>query len=126
MLIVVTIQLRDGSMNREDCLKAYELMTIGMIEKDPDKLRESMSKDACLIHMTGKAETREEYIKDILDETLNYYDYEIISFSETDATIKLLAKVYGGAKSWWTLHMLTEYIIEDNKVKVKECKVRMA
>ena len=110
-------------MNKEDCLKAFELMTIGMIEKDAFKLKKSMSRNAHLIHMTGKIQTREEYINDILDNTLNYYDYKIISFNENEAIIKLLAKVYGGTKNWWTLHMKTIYIEEYGKIKIKECKV---
>ena len=112
-------------MNKEDCLKVFELMTIGMIEKDSSKLKESMSINAHLIHMTGKIQTREEYINDILDNTLNYYDYEILSFTENEAIIKLLAKVYGGTKNWWTLHMKTIYTEEDGKIKIKECRVGM-
>ena len=112
-------------MQEKDCLNAYKLMTIGMIEKDKEKLIQSMSKDSALIHMTGMSETRDEYIKDILDGTLNYYDYEIISFDVHEVTIRLQAKVYGGTKSWWTLKMATEYVIEDGLVKIKTCKVRM-
>ena len=113
-------------MTLEDCQKAYELMTEGMIEKDPAKLRESMSKRARLIHMTGKVESREEYISDILDSTLNYYEYESVSFSEKEAVVRLLAKVYGGSKSWWTLRMFTSYVEEDGKTKILESRVRMA
>lgn len=113
-------------MNTNDCLSAYTLMTEGMIEKNPDKLRQSMSKNSALIHMTGKVESREEYIKDILDCTLNYYDYKILHFDINEVVIRLQAKVYGGAKMWWTLNMKTKYTIEDNKVKVLECKVKMS
>ena len=112
-------------MDKEECLKAYELMTIGMIEKDRHKLEESMSIDSRLIHMTGKSEAREEYINDILDGTLNYYDYEILQFDVDEVIIRLLAKVYGGSKSWWTLHMDTQYVLEDGLVKIKECRVRI-
>lgn len=112
-------------MNKNDCLKTYELMIMGMIEKNSSKLKESMSKNAHLIHMTGKVETRDEYINDILDGTLNYYDYEILSFTESDVFIRLLAKVYDGDKRWWMLHMKTIYLEEDGKIKIKECKVGM-
>lgn len=112
-------------MNIEACLKAFELITIGMIEKNKEKLIKPMSKDSCLIHMTGKIESRDEFIKDILDEILNYYDYEILSFSEGEVTIRLLAKVYGGSKSWWTLKMKTEYVLEDNLIKINLCKARL-
>ena len=116
-------------MNKEDCLKAYELMTIGMIEKNPDKLKTAMSKDARLYHMTGRCETREEYIKDILDGTLNYYDYKIENFKFNgefaDFLIKLKAKVYGLSIPWRTLKMNVTFVEEDNLVKVKDCKVNM-
>lgn len=104
---------------------AYELMASGMIEKSIAKLQESMSVDARLIHMTGKVESREEYIRDILDGTLNYYDYEILSFSKDEVLIRLLAKVYGGGKSWWTLRMKTTYVKEDGTIKIKESRVSL-
>ena len=112
-------------MDKERCLSAYTLMTVGMIEKSKDKLERSMSIDSHLVHMTGLVETRDEYIRDILNGTLNYYDYEILDFSDEKVTIRLLAKVYGGSKSWWTLRMSTKYVEEDGVVKIKECKVRM-
>ena len=105
-----------------DCLNKF---IDGMIKKDKNLLDDTMSKDAILYHMTGHKETKEEYIKDILDGTLNYYDYKIISFSDNVATIKLLAKVYGSEKSWWTLKMYIEYTKEDNKTKIKTSKVRL-
>ena len=100
-------------------------MCEGMIQKNPEKLRLAMSHDAHLVHMTGKVETREEYIEDILDGTLNYYDYKIMRFSEDEALVQLLAKVYGGAKSWWTLRMDTVYAMENGLTKIKQSKVRL-
>ena len=116
---------RDGSMNKEECLKTFKLMCQGMIEKDRQKLESSMSSNSHLYHMTSLCQSREEYIKDILNGTLNYYDYEIISFSIDEAVIRLYAKVYGGSKSWWRLKMSTKYVIENDKIKIKECKVKL-
>ncbi|MCH5180284.1 MAG: hypothetical protein J1F32_03655 [Erysipelotrichales bacterium] len=116
-------------MTKEECYKAFELMTIGMIEKNEEKLIQSMSIDSHLHHMTGLVETREEYIRDILNETLNYYDYEIISFDfhydEAIVMIRLLAKVYGGLKSWWKLKMNIKFVEEDGMTKVQNCKVHI-
>ena len=75
--------------------------------------------------MTGAAETREQYIADILGGTLNYYDCDILSFTGEEAHIRLLAKVYGGAKRWWTLRMRLAYAIEDSKTKIASCRVSM-
>ena len=113
-------------MDKREYITTFELMVQGMIEKDRIKLENSLSKKAKLFHMTGKCEDREEYIADILDGTLNYYDYKIVSFNQNNAVIKLLAKVYGGAKSWWTLSMKTKFVLEDNKIKIEECKVNLA
>ena len=116
-------------MQKQDCYKAFELMTIGMIEKSKEKLIQSMSIDSHLHHMTGLVETREEYIKDIINGTLNYYDYEILSFNfyndEAIVIIRLLAKVYGGSKSWWKLKMNAKFIMENEIIKVQECKVHI-
>ena len=113
-------------MDQKQYLNTFKKFIKGMIDKDASLLIESMSKDASLYHMTGYKETREEYIRDILNGTLNYYDYKIISFNENEAVIKLLAKVYGGSKSWWTLRMSTVYVNEEGTIKIKESKVRMA
>ena len=118
-------RLRDGSMNKEECLKSFTLMCEGMIEKDCNKLEKSMCQSARLIHMTGLVESREEYIKDILNGTLNYYDYQIIDFDIDRARIRLLARVYGGNKSWWNLTMYTSYQDENGLLKIKESKVRL-
>ena len=96
-----------------------------MIDKDRALLEEALSKDAFLYHMTGLRQTREEYIRDILDGTLNYYDVQILSYEEKQATVRLLAKVYGGAKSWWTLRMSLTYVLEDGAIKIKESNVRL-
>lgn len=107
-------------MNKKEI---FILMIEGMIEKSKIKLEQSMSYGSKLYHMTGRCESREEYINDILDGTLNYYDYELISFYENIAVVKLLAKVYGGSKSWWNLKMNIKY---DGNNKILECKVGMA
>lgn len=107
-------------MNKKD---TFILMIEGMIEKSKDKLINAMSNDSKLYHMTGRCESRSEYIDDILDGTLNYYDYELIGFNEDVAVVKLLAKVYGGSKSWWTLKMNIKY---DEHNKILECKAGLA
>lgn len=100
-------------------------MCEGMIQKNRAKLEESLAKNAHMIHMTGLDESREEFIADILNGTLNYYDYEILYFDENEAKVRLLAKVYGGSKSWWTLSMQTKYEEEDQRIKISESRVRL-
>ena len=113
------------NMDKEDCLKTFKLMCDGMVLKQKDMLINSMSKNSNLYHMTGLKETREEYIKDILDGTLNYFSYEILSFDFDFALVRLEAQVYSYPKSFWNLRMNIKYVIEDNKLKISECRVKM-
>ena len=112
-------------MDQEQHLSCFRKLLQGMIEKDRALLEEALSKDAFLYHMTGLRETREEYIHDILVGTLNYYDYQILSFEKEQARVRLLAKVYGGSKSWWTLRMSLSYVYEDEILKIKESRVHL-
>lgn len=118
--------LRNGLMNKEECLKIYILLLEGMVEKSQSKLEEALSKYAHLYHISGQCENREEYIKDILNGVLNYYDYQIISYSDKEFVVKLLAKVYSGSKSWWKLKMTSEFVFEDHKYKIISSKVTIA
>ncbi len=112
-------------MDKNKYLDTFVLFITGMIEKNKDKLNDSMSSNAYLYHMTGLKESKEEYIRDILNGTLNYYDYEIIKFDIEKVIIRLLAKVYNSNKSWWTLTIYTKYIEENNKIKLLESKVKL-
>ena len=112
-------------MDQKQYLEVLHLFLKGMMDKDRSLLEKTMSKDASLYHMTGRKESREEYIQDILDGTLNYYDYQIIESGENEIKLRLLAKVYGGGKSWWTLIMSIRYVTEDGLLKIQESKVRI-
>ena len=112
-------------MDKEKYLECFNKFIFGMIKKDKGLLDESLYDDAKIIHMTGLVESKNEYINDILNGTLNYYDYDIISFNEKEVIIKLLAKVYGNNKSWWRLIINTEYVLENNILKIKTSKVRL-
>lgn len=96
-----------------------------MLDKDRAALEKSMCKDAYLYHLTGRRQSREEYIRDIQNGTLNYYDYRIEEADAEKVKVRLMAKVYGGGKSWWTLLMSVKYGVEDGLPKIKECKVRI-
>ena len=82
-----------------------------MIEKDLEKLNELLDDNYTLTHMSGKTQTKQEYIDEIMDGTLNYYesiiDSPTIIIENNNALFKadvtLDAKVYG-IKGRWTLH----------------------
>ena len=103
-----------GNLNddQEEVLERFIEFQYAMIEKDYKKLNELLADNYTLTHMSGKTQTKEEYIDEIMDGTLNYYkstiNNPIIIICEKDkaileADVTLDAKVYG-IKGIWTLH----------------------
>lgn len=82
-----------------------------MIDKDDEGLRELMSDDYYLMHMTGVRQSADTFIRGLLDGTFNYYSAE---HDEIQVTVKgdsasmtgksrVVAAVYGGGKKRWRL-----------------------
>ena len=103
-----------GNLNddQEEVLERFIEFQYAMIEKDLGKLNEILDDSYTLRHMSGKTQTKQEYIDEIMDGTLNYYkstiNNPIIIICEKDkaileADVTLDAKVYG-IKGIWTLH----------------------
>ena len=103
-----------GNLNQdqEDVLERFIEFQYAMIEKDFDKLNELLEDNYTLTHMSGKTQTKDEYIDEIMEGTLNYYKSTIINPTITindndkavlNADVTLDAKVYG-MKGTWTLH----------------------
>ena len=44
-----------------------------LIDKDAEKLDEILTEKYELVHMSGKRQTKQEFISEIMDGTLNYY-----------------------------------------------------
>ena len=82
-----------------------------MVNKDADGLRDLMSEDYCLQHMSGLRQSVDEFISGLLDGTFNYYSAEhddvIVSVTGPTAVMtgksRVLAAVYGGGKNIWRL-----------------------
>lgn len=102
---------KELTQEQKEVLKIFVEFQKAMIEKDSEKLNELMQDNYTLTHMSGKTQTKEEYIDEIMDGTLNYYksliDNPTITVDENKAVLKadvtLDAKVYG-IKGTWTLH----------------------
>lgn len=79
-----------------------------MINKDEDALNNIINDNYTLTHMSGKKQTKQEYINEIMDNTLNYYksvlNIKDISINNNEATVHfdntLTAKVYGISGTW--------------------------
>lgn len=92
----------------KEVYSAYEAINNAMIEKDRDAMELYFDKDLIFTHMSGKKQTREEFIGEIMDGTLNYFkvdtkDYSISVDGDTalmKVTHTLTAKVYGISGSW--------------------------
>ena len=87
---------------------AYEAINKAMIEKDRTAMELYFDENLTFTHKSGKKQTREEFISEIMDGTLNYFkvdtkDYKIQVDGDTarmKVTHTLTAKVYGISGSW--------------------------
>lgn len=110
-MIVSVVNKGNLNDDQEEVLERFIEFQYAMIEKDLEKLNELLDDSYTLTHMSGKTQTKTEYIGEIMDETLNYYESiinnPIITITENKALLKadvtLDAKVYG-MKGKWTLH----------------------
>lgn len=105
------INKKELSELQEEVLERFIEFQQAMIDKDEGALNEILSDNYTLTHMSGKKQTKQEYIDEIMDGTLNYYkstinNPRISMHDDTKATfnadVTLDAKVYG-MKGTWTL-----------------------
>ena len=82
-----------------------------MIAKDAQGLRDLMTEDYVLEHMTGVRQPAEVFLRGLLDGTFNYYaaDHDSIEVeiqgdhARMTGCSRVLAAVYGGRKNSWRL-----------------------
>jgi ketosteroid isomerase-like protein len=97
----------DEQLIRDAYIRMYE----GMIAKDESVLREVLDDSFVLVHMTGMRQPKEEFIKAVLNGTLNYYsaEHENMPVEIRGDTAVLTgqsyvaAAVFGGGRSNWHL-----------------------
>ena len=97
--------------DKEQIREAYKKMDEGMISKDEAILREVLDDGFVLIHMTGMRQSKEAFIKSVLNGTLNYYSAEHENMPveiNGDAAVLtgqsyVTAAVFGGGRSHWRL-----------------------
>lgn len=96
------------SSDEASVLAAFETMQQAMIDKDMDTLDKIIKDDTIFTHISGKQQTKSEYLGEIENGTLNYYKYEINDlqitvngdYAELICVTTLTAKVYGFSGSW--------------------------
>ena len=92
----------------KEVYSAYEAINKAMIEKDRTAMERYFDKNLTFTHMSGKKQTREEFISEIMDGTLNYFKLDTKNYSinvdgdtaHMKVTHTLTAKVYGISGSW--------------------------
>ena len=97
--------------DRETLRELYRRYWQYMIDKDADGLNSLQTDDYYLMHMTGVKQSREVFIKGLLDGTFNYYsaEHDSIDVNITGDTAvmvgksRVVAAVYGGGKGSWRL-----------------------
>ena len=91
--------------------EAYKKMYDGMIAKDEAVLHDVLDDSFVLVHMTGMRQPKEEFIKAVLNGTLNYYSavHENLPVEVNGDTAVITgqsyvaAAVFGGGRSNWHL-----------------------
>ena len=97
----------DEQLIREAYIRMYE----GMIAKDEQILKEVLDDSFVLVHMTGMRQSKDAFIKAVLDGTLNYYSAEhenmTVEISGDTAVLTgqsyVAAAVFGGGRGGWHL-----------------------
>ena len=97
--------------DKEMIVNAYKKMYEGMIKKDEKILDEVLGDSFVLVHMTGMRQSKDAFIKAVMNGTLNYFSAEHehmpIEISSDTAVLTgqsyVAAAVFGGGRSNWHL-----------------------
>ena len=92
----------------KEVYNAYEAINNAMIKRDRVAMERYIDENLTFTHMSGKKQTREEFIGEIMDGTLNYFKVDTKDFSisidgdtaHMKVTHTLTEKVYGISGSW--------------------------
>ena len=69
------------TIEEKEVYAAYVAINNAMIEKDRAAMERYFDKNLTFTHMSGKKQTREEFIGEIMDETLNYFKVDTKDYS---------------------------------------------
>ncbi|MGI6053014.1 MAG: nuclear transport factor 2 family protein [Bilifractor sp.] len=98
-----TFKKKPVTEEEQKIYRVWRRINDAMIAKDRKVLEELYSDDRKFIHMSGKTQTKQEYLDEIMDGTLNYYHTNLRDIdisvhgndAELSATSYFQAKVYG-------------------------------
>lgn len=101
-------KIMNDSNEEEIFLSRYKEMLTAMVDKDENVLNEVIKDGTTFTHMSGKTQTKEEYIADIISRRLDYKAYKIENPKVTidgnkgilKARVSLTANAYGAQGTW--------------------------
>lgn len=100
----------DDRKKIEEC---YRLMYEGMVNKDEELLQKVLDPSFALVHMTGLRQPKAEFIRAVMDGTLNYssarHQHIDVNIKEKEAELTgkslVHAAVFGGGWHTWRLQL---------------------
>ena len=100
----------DDRKKIEEC---YRLMYEGMVNKDEELVQKVPDPSFALVHMTGMRQPKAEFIRDVMDGTLNYssarHQHIDVNIKEKEAELTgkslVHAAVFGGGWHTWRLQL---------------------
>lgn len=110
----------EKSFSNVDCeiINRFIEFQQALIDKNEDKLNEIIQEDYELVHMSGKTQSKKEFIEEVMNGTLNYFKSEIeeptILWDDEEnvslvGDVTLTAKVYG-IDGKWTLNTVVNFV----------------
>lgn len=106
-LVENTSQLSQEDQNQ--IIQSYEDFCQALIDKDMDKIDQMLPDNFVAVHITGKRQSKEEWLADIENGEMNYFEfldvtYKLTSQGENKATLdvtqRIHAKIYGSEGTW--------------------------
>ena len=115
-------------MDRTEIENCYREMYRGMVEKDRRILSEVLDESFVLVHMTGMRQSKEAFIRAVVDGTLNYSsaNHQRIEVEAHGDSAELLgqsvvhAAVFGGGWHTWRLQLKLKLVRANDIWKIKE------
>ena len=97
--------------DKEQIKELYRNYWQYMIAKNVEGLKSIMSKDYCLLHMTGVKQSADEFLSGLKNGTFNYFsaEHDAIEVNVNGDAASMIGKsrvvaaVYGGGKDSWRL-----------------------
>lgn len=97
--------------DKEIIKELYIRLCDASINKEIDTLNEILADNYVLVHMTGKRQSKKDYINSVINGELKYFEskHESIEVQVEGNTAKVIGKTktlaspFGISKSWWRL-----------------------